>query len=85
MSRSRMLRYSLPLVRHQTKTFAQKFSFEFRKLFRESAHLNNITICEGLTPNWLVEHVLIKNEFTGHSYKLVSNHSVLNSPDTATS
>jgi len=23
----------------------------------------------GLTPNWLVEHVLIKNEFTGHCYK----------------
>ena len=23
----------------------------------------------GLTPNWMVEHVLVKNEFTGHCYK----------------
>ena len=23
----------------------------------------------GLTPNWLVEHVLVRNEFTGQCYK----------------
>ena len=30
----------------------------------------------GITPRWLVEHVLVRNELTGHTYKLV--HAFLN-------
>ena len=46
------------------------FSFWARNL----GHITSLRIGHdnsGLTPNWLVEHVLVKNEFTGHCYKFI--------------
>lgn len=44
------------------------FSFWARNL----GHITSLRIGHdnaGLTPNWMVEHVVVKNEFTGHCYK----------------
>ena len=44
------------------------FSFWARNL----GHITSLRLGHdnaGLTPNWLVEHVLVRNEFTGHCFK----------------
>ena len=35
----------------------------------------------GLTPNWMVENIIVKNEFTGHCYRFISIVAIVISPD----